>query len=153
MSYVLSFVFIGIYWNNHHHLLHAVEKVNGKILWANMHLLFWISLIPFATAWMGENNFACWPVVIYGVVLLFAGFAYFLLTNSLLKHHDKNSKLAKSVGNTYKEKLSIILYSLGILMAMLHSSKIAYLLYIVVALMWLIPDKRFETTLHQNQKK
>lgn len=143
LSYVLSFVFLAIYWNNHHHLCQAIEKVNGNILWANIHLLFWLSLIPFVTAWMGENNFASVPVALYGVILLLDAIAYYILTLALKAHHDKDSKLVKALGNDFKGKISVVIYFLAIPLAFLHSL-IAASLYILVALMWLVPDKRFE---------
>lgn len=143
LSYVLSFVFLAIYWNNHHHLCQAIEKVNGSILWANIHLLFWLSLIPFVTGWMGENNFAPLPVALYGVVLLLDAIAYFILTLVLKAHHDEDSKLVKALGNDFKGKISVVIYVIAIPIAFVNSI-IAALLYIVVALMWLIPDKRFE---------
>ena len=143
LSYVLSFVFLAIYWNNHHHLCQAIEKVNGNILWANIHLLFWLSLIPFVTAWMGENNFASVPVALYGVILLLDAIAYYILTIVLKAHHDKDSKLVKALGNDFKGKISVVIYFVAIPLAFLHSL-IAASLYILVALMWLVPDKRFE---------
>src|SRR5215472_13800432 len=117
LSYVLSFVYIGIYWNNHHHLLQATQRVNGATLWANLHLMFWLSLIPFTTAWMGENHFATWPVAIYGLVLLLAGMAYFILTRTLIRLHGRNSTLAASIGRDRKSKLSIVIYAAAIPLA------------------------------------
>src|SRR3989442_14197272 len=111
LSYVLSFVFLGIYWSNHHHLLQAVSHVNGRVLWANLHLLFWLSLTPFVTNWMGENCFAAWPVALYGTVLLFAGLAYFILTRTLIAHHGKDSALATAVGQDVKGKVSLVVYA------------------------------------------
>ena len=111
LSYVLSFVYLGIYWNNHHHLLHATQRVNGATLWANLHLLFWLSLVPFTTAWMGENHFASWPVAVYGIVLLLAGVAYFILTRALISLHGRGSTLAISIGRDRKGKISIALYA------------------------------------------
>ncbi|MEH2249700.1 TMEM175 family protein [Nostoc sp.] len=146
LSYVLSFIYIGIYWNNHHHLLQAVRNVNGRILWANMHLLFWLSLIPFVTGWMGENHFAAMPVVLYGTVLLLAAFAYFILTRTLISHHGKDSSLAIAVGGTFKEKASLVFYAVAIPLAFLNSW-FACALYVLVAVMWLIPDRRIEKTL------
>lgn len=143
LSYVLSFVFLAIYWNNHHHLCQAIEKVNGSILWANIHLLFWLSLIPFVTGWMGENNFASLPVALYGIVLLFDAIAYFILTLTLKAHHDKDSKLVKALGSDFKGKISVVIYAGAIPLAFLNSL-FACALYIIVALIWLIPDKRFE---------
>ena len=141
-SYVLSFIFLGIYWNNHHHLLHAAQQVNGTVLWANLHLLFWLSLIPFATAWMGENSFTKWPVALYGCLLLLAGIAYTILVRTLLGSHG-NALLAAAVGSDFKGKISIVGYLVAIPVAFVHPL-IAYFLYILVAIMWLIPDKRIE---------
>jgi len=143
VSYVLSFIFIGIYWNNHHHLIHAIDCVNGKVLWANLHLLFWLSLIPFATGWMGENSFAALPVALYGVVLLFSGTAYFILTRSLVKYHGDDSKLAKAVGGDRKGIASVVIYAAAIPLAFVNPW-IAYAMYSAVALMWLLPDPRIE---------
>lgn len=143
LSYVLSFVYVGIYWNNHHHLFHAAEGVNGRVLWANLHLLFWLSLIPFVTAWMDESSFAPWPTALYGVVLFVAGFAYFILTRALLAHHDRDSKLATALGNDFKEKLSLVVYIVAIALAFVNSW-LALLLYTLVALTWFIPDPRIE---------
>ncbi len=143
LSYILSFIYIGIYWNNHHHMLHTVQKVSGGILWANLHLLFWLSLIPFATGWMGENNFTELPMALYGLVLLMAAIAYFILQNRILAEQGKDSVLSKAVGKDYKGKASPILYVLGIVFAF-YLPWVSLGLYIVVALMWLIPDKRIE---------
>ena len=143
LSYILSFVFLGIYWNNHHHLLQTVEQVNGPILWANSHLLFWLSLVPFVTAWMGENHFAAWPVAFYGIVMICAAVAYFILTQTIIAHHGKNSLLAKAVGGDFKGKVSIAIYATAIILAFVNANY-SCALYIVVAIMWLIPDKRIE---------
>ncbi|RCJ28963.1 hypothetical protein A6770_00780 [Nostoc minutum NIES-26] len=148
LSYVLSFIFLGIYWNNHHHLLQAIRHVNGRILWANLHLLFWLSLIPFVTAWMGENHFAALPVALYGTVLLLAAFAYFILTRALISHHGKDSAIAIALGKDFKGKVSVVLYALAIPLAFV-SSWLACALYILVAIVWLIPDRRIEKTLTQ----
>ena len=142
-SYLLSFIFIGIYWNNHHHLLQTVECVNGVILWANLHLLFWISLIPFATAWTGASGFGAHAVAFYGVVLLFAGAAYFILTQALVRYHGADSKLAMAVGKDVKGGVSVLTYAIAIPIA-LWNPLIGYALYILVALIWLIPDSRME---------
>jgi uncharacterized membrane protein len=147
LSYVLSFVNLGIYWNNHHHLLQAVRNVNGRILWANQHLLFWLSLIPSATAWMGETNFAKLPVSLYGIVLLLSGIAYFILSRSLVDHHGKDSTLAIALGSDFKGKVSLVVYALAILLSFV-SSLVACLLYVLVAIIWLIPDRRIERTLN-----
>lgn len=146
LSYVLSFIYIGIYWNNHHHLLHAIRHVNGITLWANLHLLFWLSLVPFATAWMGENHFAALPVALYGVVLLFAAIAYFILSRILVASHGKDSALARAVGRDFKGKVSVLLYIVAILLCFINSW-LACVLYVLVAIMWLIPDRRIERTL------
>jgi uncharacterized membrane protein len=146
LSYILSFIYTGIYWNNHHHLLHAIRHVNGSILWANLHLLFWLSLVPFATAWMGENHFAALPVALYGVVLLFAAIAYFILSRILVASHGKDSTLARAVGRDFKGKVSLLFYIVAIGLSFLNSW-LACLLYILVAVIWLIPDRRIERTL------
>ena len=146
LSYVLSFIYLGIYWNNHHHLLHAVDHVDGRILWANLHLLFWLSLVPFVTAWMGENHFARVPVAIYGVVLLAASIAYYILTRALIARHGRTSKLAIAVGKDFKGQLSTAIYAVGIPLALLRWW-LGFGLYVLVAIMWLIPDRRIERTL------
>jgi uncharacterized membrane protein len=148
LSYILSFVYIGIYWNNHHHMLHATERVNGAILWANSHLLFWLSLIPFATGWMGENHFAAAPTAVYGVVLLMAAFAYWLLELAILREHGKDSLLAKAVGVDIKGKLSPLLYVIAIVSTFFHEW-IAQAIYVFVALLWLLPDPRIERTVKE----
>ncbi len=145
LSYVLSFVYVGIYWNNHHHLLHTIKNVSGSILWANLHLLFWLSLIPFVTAWMGENNFASAPMALYGAILLFSAVAYSILQSIIMNRHGTDSRLAKAIGRDLKGKLSIILYLIAIPSAFL-SQWIAGAIYVFVALMWLVPDKRIENT-------
>jgi uncharacterized membrane protein len=143
LSYVLSFVFLGIYWNNHHHLLQAAKQVDGRVLWANLHLLFWLSLIPFATGWMGENHFAPWPVALYGIVLFFAGVAYFILTRSLISLHGRDSLVATALGRDFKGIVSIVIYLVAIPLAFLNSW-LAFGLYILVAVVWFIPDRRIE---------
>lgn len=148
LSYVLSFIYIAIYWNNHHHMLQAADRINGSILWANMHLLFWLSLIPFTTAWMGENHFATIPVALYGVVLFFAGLAYWILERSIVREHGPDSTLAKAVGRDWKGRLSNILYAIAIAAAFVHPL-IAGVIYAAVAVMWLVPDSRIERALHQ----
>jgi uncharacterized membrane protein len=148
LSYVLSYVFLGIYWSNHHHLLHAISHVDGRILWANLHLLFWLSLIPFVTAWMGENYFAAWPVALYGVVLLLAAIAYFILTRALIALHGRESVLATAVGRDRKGKVSIVIYLAAVPLAFVDAW-ISCALYVLVAIMWLIPDRRIEKTLHE----
>jgi uncharacterized membrane protein len=146
LSYILSFVFVGIYWNNHHHLFQAARQVNGACLWANLHLLFWLSLIPFVTSWMGEHPSAAWPVALYGVVLWCAGLAYYILARALIAHHGQDSVLATALGNDRKGKLSLVFYSAAIPLAFV-STGLALILYVVVAVMWLIPDRRIEKTL------
>jgi uncharacterized membrane protein len=143
LTYVLSFVYIGIYWNNHHHLLHATQRVNGATLWANLHLLFWLSLVPFTTAWMGENQFTSWPVAVYGFVLLLAGVAYFILTKALINLHGQDSVLATSIGRDRKAKISVVIYAMAIPLAF-AKPWIAGLGYVIVAIAWLIPDPRIE---------
>lgn len=145
-SYMLSFVYIGIYWNNHHHMLHAVQHVNGKVLWANIHLLFWLSLVPFATAWAGENNFSKWPMVLYGFVLFMSGMAYYILSQLLIRLHGKQSTLSIVVGNDFKGKLSVVIYAIAIVLAFVNSW-ISLALYALVAFMWFIPDSRIEKTI------
>ena len=146
LTYVLSFVFVGIYWNNHHHLLHAAERINGRILWANLHLLFWLSLVPFVTGWMGESHFAPLPVTAYGAVLLGAGTAYYLLTRALLRVHAKDSLLARALGHDAKGKISLVIYVAAIALAFVQPL-ISCALYVVVAAIWLFPDPRVEKLL------
>jgi uncharacterized membrane protein len=143
MSYILSFIYLGIYWNNHHHMLSTAKHVTGGILWANLHLLFWLSLVPFATAWMGENNFAQVPLALYGVILLMAAVSYFILQNLIISNHGKNSSLSKVLGKDYKGKASPILYIIAII-STFFSEYVAGAIYIFIALMWLIPDRRIE---------
>jgi len=146
LSYVLSFIYVGIYWSNHHHLLHAVMHVNGRVLWANLHLLFWLSLIPFVTGWMGENHFAAWPVAAYGAVLLLAAIAYYILARALISEHGRDSALAKALGKDFKGKVSVVFYAVAIPLSFMNSW-LACALYVLVAVMWLIPDRRIEHTL------
>jgi uncharacterized membrane protein len=146
LSYVLSFVYLGIYWNNHHHLLHAARHVDGRILWANLHLLFWLSLFPFVTHWTGENGFAALPVAIYGVVLLMAGLAYSLLVRALIARHGKDSLLAAAIGGDFKGNVSVVAYVVAILLTSV-SPWIACGLYVAVAILWLVPDRRIERAL------
>jgi uncharacterized membrane protein len=148
LSYVLSFIYLGIYWNNHHHLLQAVRHVNGGVLWANLHLLFWLSLIPFATGWMGENQFAPVPVALYGIVLLFAAIAYYILSRAFIASHGRESTLAIALGRDGKGKISVVFYAAAIALAFVNTW-FACLIYILVAIMWLIPDRRIEKTLTQ----
>ena len=148
-SYVLSFVYLGIYWNNHHHMLHTVHKVTGPMLWANLHLLFWLSLVPFATGWMGENHFAAAPTSLYGVVMLMAAIAYYILQQLIIASQGPDSLLKKAVGGDWKGKLSPVLYTIAIPMAFL-SRWVSLGLYVLVALIWLIPDRRIERALSFN---
>ncbi|MDE2421770.1 MAG: DUF1211 domain-containing protein [Gammaproteobacteria bacterium] len=143
MSYILSFIYVGIYWNNHHHLMHAVSVVNGKVLWANLHLLFWLSLIPFATGWIGENHLSALPIAVYGFILLMAGAAYGILTSAALSIKGQNKKLATAVGNGLKEKASICIYLISILLAFINQW-VSLALYVLVAIAWVIPDRRIE---------
>lgn len=146
LSYLMSFVYLGIYWSNHHHLLHAVEHVDGRILWANLHLLFWLSLVPFATAWMGENHFARAPVALYGVVLLSASIAYYVLTRALISLHGRNSTLASAVGRDFKGLVSTFTYVVAIPLSLVRPL-FGCALYVLVAIMWLVPDRRIERRL------
>jgi TMEM175 potassium channel family protein len=150
LSYVLSFVYVGIYWNNHHHMLHATTRVTGAMLWANLHLLFWLSLFPFATGWMGENHFAAAPTALYGVVLLMAAIAYYLLEQAIIRAQGPASILKKAVGRDWKGKLSPLLYILAIVSTVI-SPLIAEAIYVAVALIWLIPDRRIENVLSRNE--
>lgn len=146
LSYLLSFVFLGIYWSNHHHLLQAIKHVNGRVLWANLHLLFWLSLVPFVTGWMGENHFATWPVACYGIVLLFSAVAYFILSRVLVSLHGEDSPLATAVGRDIKGRISLVVY-LGAIPLAFADSWLACSLYVLVAIMWLVPDRRIEKAL------
>lgn len=148
LSYVLSFFYLAIYWNNHHHMLHVTPSVGGGVLWANMHLLFWLSLVPFVTGWMGENHFAPLPTALYGVVLLMASLAYWLLQWTILTRHDCGSVLANAIGNDLKGKLSPVLYAVAIPVAW-GAPWVSWLLYVVVALMWIVPDRRIERALRE----
>ncbi len=149
LSYVLSFLYVGIYWNNHHHLLHTVHRVTGSILWANLNLLFWLSLFPFATAWMGENNFASWPSALYGGVLLLAAVAYTILQKLIIASEGPQSELAQAVGRDWKGKFSVFCYVAGMGAALVWPW-LAQALYVTVALIWLIPDRRIERALHDS---
>lgn len=146
LSYILSFIYLGIYWNNHHHMLHAVKEVNGASLWANLHLLFWLSLVPFVTAWMGENHFTKWPVALYGIVLLMAAITYTILSKTLTSNHDKNQKLARAYAKDRKGKLSMLLYAAGIVLCFVNQY-ISLGLFALVAMIWFIPDRRIEKIL------
>jgi uncharacterized membrane protein len=146
LSYVLSFAYVGIYWNNHHHLFQAVKHINGAALWANLHLLFWLSLFPFVTDWMGENHFATLPVVLYGAVLIMAAVAYFILVRVLLAGHGPESALAKAIGTDLKGKISVVIYAAGLALAFVNAW-LGVAVYTIVALLWLCPDQRIEKTL------
>jgi uncharacterized membrane protein len=148
LSYVLSFIYVGIYWNNHHHMLHAVEHVNGRVLWANLHLLFWLSLVPFVTAWADENHFGALPVALYGFVLLMAGVAYYLLERVLIRHHGNDSALAKAMGSDAKGIASVVIYAIAIGLAFVNAA-VSCALYVLVAMMWFIPDPRIERSLQR----
>jgi uncharacterized membrane protein len=146
ISYVLSYVFVGIYWTNHHHLMQAVERVNGSILWRNIHLLFWLSQVPFTTGWMGENHFAPLPMALYGFVLLMAAVAYYLLVLAILAHHGRDSRVATAIGRDFKGKVSVLLYVVGLLLAFVNRWA-AGAVYVLVAVIWFIPDRRIERRL------
>jgi uncharacterized membrane protein len=150
LTYILSFVYLAIYWNNHHHMLHTVHRVNGRILWANTHLLFWLSLVPSATGWMGENHFASEPTAVYGFVLLMAAIAYTILQTEIVKHHGPDSLLATAVGRDWKAKLSLLAYLAAIPLAFVEQW-VSDGIYAVVAAMWLVPDKRIESRLHDER--
>ncbi|MGH9587952.1 MAG: TMEM175 family protein, partial [Acidobacteriaceae bacterium] len=146
LSYVLSFIYIGIYWNNHHHLLHAVKRVNGASLWANLHLLFWLSLVPFTTAWLGESHLGTWPVVVYGIVMLLSGIAYYILAKVLIAAQHGRSVLAEAVGCDQKTVISLVVYAISISLGFVRPW-IACAGYVIVAIVWLIPDRRIERIL------
>ncbi len=148
LSYLLSFVFLGIYWNNHHHLLQVIKHVDGRVLWANLHLLFWLSLVPFVTSWMGANPLAAWPAALYGIVLLLAAVAFFILVRVLISVHGRDSVLATALGGDFKGKISPVIYLVAIPLSFV-SAWLAYALYVLVAVMWLVPDRRIEKTLAQ----
>ena len=150
LSYVLSFVYVGIYWNNHHHMLAVTERVNGSVLWANLHLLFWLSLFPFLTGWMGENHFAVWPVAVYGFVLAMAAVAYYILSRILIHQHGKDSVLTRAIGQDFKGKLSMAVYAVAVPLAFV-SRWIALALYVLVAVLWLVPDRRLEKAVIQQR--
>ena len=146
LSYVLSFIFLGIYWNNHHHLLQVAKQVNGNVLWANLHLLFWLSLIPFTTGWMGENSFAQLPIALYGAVLWMSGLAYYILAHTLISLHGNDSLLATALGRKIKEITSLVCYAIAIIVSF-FSTGLSLAIYVFVACIWLVPDKRIERTL------
>jgi len=149
ITYVLSFIYIGIYWNNHHHMFHAAHHVNGTVLWTNLHLLFWLSLIPFTTGWMGENHVASLPVALYGLNLMMAGIAYYFLAHCLTNIHGKDSAFTKALGSDFKGKISVVLYALGIGLSFVNPY-FGFGIYTLVAAMWVIPDRRFTAITHTN---
>lgn len=146
ISYILSFVNVGIYWNNHHHMMHAVKQVNGSVLWRNTHLLFWLSLLPFATAWMGENHFSSLPVAVYGFILFMCGMAYYMLAHRLSGLHGKHSTISKALGKDIKGIMSVVIYAIGIGLSFVNNW-LGFSMYVVVASMWFIPDRRIENNL------
>ena len=150
LTYILSFIYLGIYWNNHHHLLQATEHINGAILWANLHLLFWLSLVPFVTGWMGENHFAPLPTAVYGANLLAAGVAYYILQSLIVAAQGKNSKIKAAIGKDLKGKISPLIYVAAIALAFVNQW-ISDVLYVLVALMWLIPDRRIESKINEDE--
>jgi uncharacterized membrane protein len=152
LSYILSFIYVGIYWSNHHHLLHISQKVNGGILWGNLHLLFWLSMIPFTSGWLGENHYAAWPAALYGINLMMCGFSYSLLVRQLIRLHGKNSVLARALGKDLKGWASVAIYVVAIPLSF-YNSWLAMGLYAVVAFTWLVPDRRIEDTLNQSESK
>lgn len=152
LGYILSFVYLAIYWNNHHHLLQGSQKVNGKVLWANIHLLFWLSLVPFTTGWMGEHPGAAWPAALYGIILFLAAVAYYFLSQALIALHGRGSLLGKAIGNDFKGKISLVIYLFGILIAF-TVPWLSYMLYSLVAVLWLIPDRRIENVLRAAQSQ
>lgn len=152
VSYILSFIYLGIYWNNHHHMLHTVKNVSGGILWANMHLLFWLSLVPFVTGWIADNNFASLPLALYGADLLMAAIAYFILQTLILKKHGKDSVLSLAIGRDIKGKVSPILYVMAIIFSFLNEW-VAGGIYVLVALIWLVPDKRIERIFNETESR
>jgi uncharacterized membrane protein len=145
LTYVLSYIFLGIYWNNHHHMMHATDRINGKVLWANLHLLFWLSLIPFVTGWMGQNHFEALPTAAYGTVMLFAALAYYILAHTLLAAQGPDSRLARALGRDRKGQISNVLWAAGIVLSFV-SEWMAVAIYVGVALIWLVPDTRIERT-------
>ena len=150
LGYVLSFVYIAIYWNNHHHMFHMVRRVSGGILWANMHLLFWLSLVPFATDWMGENHFARVPTIVYGVALLMPAIAYYVLQRMIIRHQGADSALARALGRDLKGRGSVVLYAAGLLLALVDT-RIAGAIYVLVAVIWLVPDRRIERAIRDSR--
>jgi uncharacterized membrane protein len=151
ISYIISFIYVGIYWNNHHHMFQVVKSVNGAVLWANMHLLFWLSVVPFVTGWMGENNFTKWPTILYGISLIMCAVAYSVLVIVLVRHEGKDSLLAKAVGKDWKGNISIITYAAAIALAWANPC-ISFSLYVLVACIWFIPDRRIEKKVLQEEQ-
>ncbi|PGL71840.1 TMEM175 family protein [Bacillus sp. AFS055030] len=143
LSYLLSFIYVGIYWNNHHHMIYTLQKVTGSIMWANLHLLFWLSLIPFASGWMGENHYKPYPTMLYGVILLMTAIAYFILQSIIIQKEGKNSKLKRAIGNDWKGKTSVICYFSAVCTSLIWPW-FAQIIYVIVAIMWLLPDRRIE---------
>jgi uncharacterized membrane protein len=152
VSYVLSFIYVGIYWNNHHHMMQVAQSVNGKVLWSNLHLLFWLSLLPFTTGWMGENHFSRWPTMLYGVNLLTCAIAYVIFQITLVHHHGPESLLARALGKDAKGKISPAFYFFGILSAALDWPRLGFVFFVLVALLWLVPDQRMEKALTERDK-
>ena len=152
-SYVLSFIYIGIYWNNHHHMMQAAQKVDGTVLWSNLHLLFWLSLLPFVTGWMGENHFARWPILIYGVDLLFCALAYYVFQSALVRLHGPHSLIANAIGPDLKGRLSPAFYGAGIALAAAGFARIGLMVFVMVALLWLVPDRRMERALRETKNR
>ncbi len=151
LTYALSYLYVGIYWNNHHHLLKSARRATSAVMWANLHLLFWLSLFPFMTGWMGENHFQTAPTAVYGAVLMLASIAYYILQNLIVADHGRDSKIARALGNDWKGKLSMVLYAVGVILAFWHAW-ISPIIYTLVALMWLIPDKRLEEVIQERQE-
>lgn len=145
-SYVISFIYVAIYWNNHHHMMHAARQINGKVLWANVHLLFWLSMVPFVTGWMGENHFATWPVALYGMVLVMAGVAYGILAHFLVRLHGPDAPISRAIGKDKKGKLSVIICSMGVAVTFINNWA-GLFLYVIVAAIWFLPDRRIENVL------
>ena len=152
LTYVLSFLYVGIYWNNHHHMLHLTSSIDGKVMWANLHLLFWLSLLPFTTGWMGENHFERWPTVLYGLDLLLCAIAYFILQHTLIVHQGRDSPLARAITSDFKGKASPVLYVAGIVAAWTITAWLGMCFFVAVALMWLVPDRRLERATERSDR-
>jgi len=148
LSYVLSFIYVGIYWNNHHHLFHAARHVDGAVMWGNLHLLFWLSVVPFVTSWMGQHYGSAWPVALYGAVLMMAGTAYYILTLALIALHGRDSAIAKALGSDFKGKVSVVIYLVAIGLAFVETW-LSLILYAAVAMIWIVPDRRIERALKE----